>query len=241
MKIEILYPDMADLYGEQGSFMILKQTFPDCEIVETRFQSRPLFADEKVDILYLGPSSEKRQAMIIEQLMPYKEALRTRIEEGCYALFIGNALEVLGQYVEDDKGKRQAALGLYDFHAKQEFRTRLNTEYMGEAQQQWAHEKPILGFKTQFSVCHGADENKALAKNLRGIGMDREASFEGFCDHNLVATYLVGPFLAMNPYFLRTWLDHMGEKDREIPFYDVMIEAYTRRLADFSNPKTYLS
>lgn len=241
MTIELLYPEIADLYGEHGSFMLLRQIFHDEKIVETQQEERPYFADHPVDLLYLGPTSERHQVVIIEKLRPYKERLRELIAGGCHMLFVGNAVEILGEFIETDKGMKIPCLNLYSFHAVQNFKERLNSEYMGEAQGKWQNEHKLLGFKTQFTVCHGADAGLGFAKNLRGMGMDREAAFEGLMDHNLIATYLLGPFLIMNPYFVRSWLDSMGENERTIPFFEDMVLAYERRLRDFLNPKTYLA
>lgn len=241
MIIELLYPEIADLYGEHGTFMLLRQMFHDATIIETQQEERPHFADHTVDVLYLGPSSERHQAVIIEKLLPYKERLQACIAAGSHILFVGNAVEVLGQYVETDKGVKIPCLGLYPFHAVQNFKERLNSEYLGEAQGQWSSKNPVIGFKTQFTACHGAEREMAFCHNQRGIGMDRQVDFEGLIDNNLIAIYLVGPFLVMNPYFVRAWLDNMGENDRAIPFFDSMVEAYTRRLKDFQNPKTYLA
>lgn len=241
MVIELLYPEIADLYGEHGTFMLLRQLFHDAQIISTQQEAEPYFAKNTVHLLYLGPSSERHQRVILSKLLPYKERLRELITEGTPIFFFGNAVEILGQYIETDKGERIPCLGLYGFHAKQNFKERLNSEYMGLGQGKWQNPHPLIGFKTQFTACHGADPALALAKNQRGMGMDRAAAFEGLCDQNLIATYLLGPFLVMNPYFLRQWLDEIGEKDRVIPFYEDMVAAYERRCREFLNPKTYLA
>lgn len=241
MRIEYLYTEIANLYGDNGNPMLIGRIFPEAEVVRTALEDRPAFVDKAVDLLYLGPSSERAQRLILEKLRPYAQALRELIRSGAHLLFTGNALELLGQSIEDEAGERVPGLGFYPYRAKQSFRRRMNCEYMGEALGAWAGEEPLLGFKTQFSLCHGAEEERALARNLRGFGMDEAAAFEGVTEGNFIGTYLVGPFLAMNPGFLRRWLKRMGEGERPIPFYADMQAAYARRLREFENPRTYLS
>ena len=71
------------------------------------------------------------------------------------------------------------------------------------------------------------------------MGMNCEGGPEGFRDRNLFATYLVGPFLILNPDFtLYLMRDVMKIKDAELAFEDEIRLAYKRRVDEFYDPKT---
>jgi hypothetical protein len=52
------------------------------DIIQTPRCETPLFVseDEKIDLLYIGPTTEREQATLIEAIRPYKHPLRERIE-----------------------------------------------------------------------------------------------------------------------------------------------------------------
>ena len=68
--------------------------------------------------------------------------------------------------------------------------------------------------------------------------MNPDSSIEGVNYHNFYGTYLVGPFLVLNPEFTKYLLKKMGVNNPELAFSDVIYEAYDRRLKEFLNPET---
>ena len=48
MKIEILFPAFANLYGEKVAVQYLAQCLPDAQFVETELTDTPAFAEENV-------------------------------------------------------------------------------------------------------------------------------------------------------------------------------------------------
>ena len=78
MKIEILFPEYCNLFGDYGNMMYLKACLPDAEFIETSMNSEPLFVTEKPNLIYMGPMTERVQEKVIRKLMPYKE----RIDSG---------------------------------------------------------------------------------------------------------------------------------------------------------------
>ena len=41
MKIEILYPEMSNIYGDYGNIMFLKKCLPEAEFIETSLHTEP--------------------------------------------------------------------------------------------------------------------------------------------------------------------------------------------------------
>ena len=51
MKIEVLYPEICNLYGDLGNIRYLQKSCPELEVVETDLKSRPAFLDGGVDLV----------------------------------------------------------------------------------------------------------------------------------------------------------------------------------------------
>ena len=99
MKIEVLFPEIANLYGDLMNVKYLEDCIPDAEIIHTSLQMKPRFVDEEVDLVYMGTTTEQGQLLALEKLMPYRDAILKRIEEG------GNFLNY-GLYAYQETGSR---------------------------------------------------------------------------------------------------------------------------------------
>ena len=231
MKIEILFPEFCNLFGDSGNVRFLKQCLPDAQFIETPITASPAFAKETVDFIYMGPMSEKAQIKVIAALSPYKERLQSLIEQNIPMLFIGNACEVLCQTIETPTAPIEG-LGILPYIAKQEMIKRYNGLTMGTFEN-----LTIMGFRSQFTFGYGDNEKTPFLKVIRGAGLHPQSQYEGFRIHNLIATYLLGPILVINPQFTHWLLGVMG-CDRPLPFEEDLEKAYAIRLKEFQNPKT---
>ncbi len=230
MTIEILYPEFCNLFGDSGNVRFLKQCLPDATFVETPITKEPAFATEDVDLIYMGPMSERAQIKVIQALTPYKERLQALMEQDLPMLFIGNACEVLCETIETPADPVHG-LGILPYTAKQEMIKRYNGLTMGTFE-----DMTVLGFRSQFTFGYGNNENCAFLKVIRGAGLNPESQYEGFRLHNCIATYLLGPILVVNPQFTH-WLFGVMGCDRPLPFEDELVKAYDIRLKEFENPK----
>ncbi len=230
MKLEVLFPEYGNLFGDYGNILYLQACLPDMEVVKTAMNDTPRFLSEPVQLVYLGPMSEAAQEKVIDRLMPYRERVSQLVEEGTCFLFTGNAMEVLFREIRDS-GRRIPGLGLFDFSAERDYNHRYNANFLGEFQGE-----PLLGCKTQFTMAYGDNSQMYFAKAVRGVGMNRDTPFEGICRNNFFGTYLVGPLLVMNPGFTRTLLERMGVREPRLAYEAAMEEAFEKRLAEFRDP-----
>ena len=81
MKIEVLFPEICNLYGDLFNIKYLKDCLPEAEIVNTGLKEQPLFLTEKPDLIYMGTTTEQGQIMAIEALSKYKERIHRWIED----------------------------------------------------------------------------------------------------------------------------------------------------------------
>lgn len=233
MKIEVLFPQQCGLFGDLGNVRYLQKCLPQAEFIETPMGGRPLFASggEAPALVYLGPMTERTQEKAIGALAPYKEALREHIGKGGACLFTGNALEVLGAYIQDGD-RRIDCLGLLPVYAKRDMLHRHNSVFLGGFQGQ-----RVMGFKSQFTMCWptgGEAFQDGLFRVEKGTGLYPHCPVEGVRTQNFFGTYLLGPVLLLNPGFTRYLLEKMGVERPALAFAQEMEAAYQQRLQDMS-------
>lgn len=229
MKIEILFPEFCNLFGDTYNMIYLEKTLPDAEFIRTPIGGAVRFTEEPVDLVYMGPMTERMQERVIEKLRPLKAKIQAAIDRGTVFLFTGNALEVFGDYIENEDGSRIECLGLYRLFAKRDMMHRHNSDFEGTFEGE-----TVMGFKTQFTMAYTPDESLGLFKKVKGVGLNRKAAWEGIHLHNFFGTYLVGPILVMNPPFTKYLLRLLGAGDVPLAFEKENMEAYAQRKKDFA-------
>ena len=100
MKIEVLFPELCNLYGDNGNIQYLAASMPEAELVRSGNLETPRFTKEPVDLIYLGSMSESHQELAIRRLLPHAGVLRQYVESGGVLLATGNALELFGTYIQ---------------------------------------------------------------------------------------------------------------------------------------------
>ena len=228
IKIEVLFSEHANLFGDTANIRYLKFCLPEAEFIHTKLSEKPKFLNEEMSLVYMGPMTENTQQTVIERLMPYKDEIKKKIESGMAFLFTGNALEVLGNCIETDDGEKIPALGIFDYHAKRDMFHRHNSETLCELDGM-----KIMGFKSQFTQCYPDSAIKPFAHVVKGMGMNRESKEEGIRCSNFMGTYLLGPLLVNNPCFTRYLLNLIGAEGAEPAFMEAASLAYDERLKDF--------
>ena len=65
MKIEVLFPEVCNLYGDLQNMNYLKKCLPEAEFINTSLGEEPAFVTGKIDFIYLGPMTEKTQEDLV--------------------------------------------------------------------------------------------------------------------------------------------------------------------------------
>ena len=131
MKVEVLFPEICNLYGELENIKYLKKSCPHIEVIETAINDRPLLVSETPDLIYMGTMTESSQQLAIRQLSGYRQRIEELMKDGANFLITGNALEVFGKRIEDVDGTIVDGLGLVDITTKRDMMNRFNSLYIG--------------------------------------------------------------------------------------------------------------
>ena len=232
MKIEILYPELCCLYGDKGNTKFLQQCLPQAEFVYTQLNETPHFLSEEIDLCCMYSMSEQSQELILNRLLPHKEAISKAMESGrTLFLLTGNALELLGKYIQREDGSKAEALGICDTYSVRQAPKRFNTLIQAEFEGM-----TLLGYTSRFSHTYGVTEEMAMAKVTIGTGCEPGGKLEGIRTGRIIATYSLGPLLVANPDFSKWLLKELGVSDAKLPFEADLYKAYEVKKQVFTRP-----
>lgn len=260
MKIEVLFPEICNLYGDLANIRYLKECLPETEIINTSLQSRPRFLEEPVDMVYMGTTTENGQLLALEQLRFYREQIFEQIGQGTNFLITGNAMELFGERIEEDGEEVCRGLGVYPGIARRSSVNRFNSLFLGTFRpdpkagagadgrngENGQETIAVVGFKSQFghTFCEEGDaglDHLALFTPQRGPGMNRYAGGEGIRINHFFATYVIGPLLILNPPFTKWYIrNQLGVPIEHLAFEEAAMDSYNCRTEEYSDPKTGL-
>ncbi len=228
MTVEILFPEVCNLFGDVANMRYLRRCLPQAEFIETALREEPYFAGHPVEFLYLGPMTEGAQEKVIEKFKPLRQRLEELIDGGTVCLFTGNAMEVLGSFIEKEDGSRIQGLGLLPLHARRDMMHRHNSVFLGE----YAG-REFVAFKSQFTMATPEEGAQGLFPVKKGTGLEKGCAFEGLRKNRFYGTYLLGPVLLMIPDFTRKLLEDLGLPQAPLAFEAEVEEALAARVKDF--------
>lgn len=227
IKIEVLFPEVCNLYGETFNIKYLEKCIDDVETINTALTDTPRFVSEDINMIYMAPMPESIQELAIKKLEPYKKRIKELIDKKVVFLLVGNAVEVFGKYIENEDGSKIEALGVLDLYAKRDMMHRHNSAFIGQFE-----DIEVIGYKSQFTMVYTDNTENYFAKVERGIGINKESKLEGIKVNNLIGTYLLGPILVLNPLLTKKILEMMGIKEPKLKYEADLMDAYQKRLEE---------
>ena len=240
LTIEMLFPEIANLHGDNANIDYLAQCRPDARVVRTGLTDEPAFTRQAVDLVYLGPLTEDGQLKAIERLATHRGRIIDLIDAGISFLFTHNALEVLGARIRnDDMGYDVPGVGVFALESTLQMFGRYNGKVTGVAIEA-GPDHPIVGYKSQFSMVDAAPGLDGFITATRGIGRNTTTTLEGVRRNNFLGTSLLGPLLIANPYFTRGLLARLDpDTEPTLAHEGLATAAYSARLADFADERRW--
>lgn len=224
MKIEILFPELCNLYGDSGNVLYLEKNFGTKNIVKTSFLDTPYFVNNEVDFIYLGPMSEKNSKNILNKLKPYKSRINDLINQNVVFLFTGNACELLGKRITFNDEETLEGLNIFNIDTYFNRDNRYNSLFLGN----FPNEKHIIvGYKSQNDKMNVKDDPLFTV-----IKEKVKTENEGIRKNNFFGTNLLGPILILNPYFTKYLFSLIGY-NKKLYLEDELIAAYEKRLEEY--------
>lgn len=226
MKIEVLYPELCNVFADVWNVKYLGMCCSKIEIHYTKINEEPLFVKKDVDMIYVPSMPYVHQEIIVNKLSKYKKRLKELIEKEKIVLFTGDATEIIGNYIYDvSTDKKTNGIGLFDVYFERNFNKRINYFFLGNYDNM-----KIVGSASTFSMMYGDNTNKFI-EVVKGLGMGNDNTNEGICYKNFYATKLIGPFLLLNPDFTKMILHKLGY-DGNLCFEKDIYDAYEKRLLE---------
>ena len=230
LKILCLYPNIMDLYGDNGNIEILKYRCSKRNIdvyvdSYTINEEEPNFED--YDLVFLGGGSDKEQRIVAKDLIKYKDKIKTSIKEGVFYLLICGGFQLFGKYYKDSENNILDGLNIFDYYTEAStdktkrcigniiIESNINDEQI-----------KIVGFENHGGQTYDIDN--PFGKVLYGNGNTFENEYEGIFDNNVIGTYLHGPLLSKNPkladYIIKYCLDRKYKKNTKLKELDDTFE-----------------
>lgn len=232
MKIEILFGEICNFFGDPKNAEYLEKTLPDAEFIRTAMTDRPYFADARPDMILMGSMSESTQRRVISLLSPFADRIRALIDDGVVFLMTGNAYEVFTKQIEYVTEKITVdGLGLFDLTVKTDLFRRYNGKVLAKC-----GELTVTGFRSQFSRVYGDNSAEPFLTVERGMGINEASKLEGVRRKNFFGTSLLGPILPLNPEFCEYLISLTGTA-ATAAFRDAAMDAFAQRVREFSDPK----
>ena len=96
MKIEVLFPEVANLYGDLSNIEYLKKCLnDDVEIIETSLNDEPAFVKQNdINLIFMAGMTEKSQEIVIKKLKPYADRMEELVDKNQPILLLGNAMDL---------------------------------------------------------------------------------------------------------------------------------------------------
>ena len=169
MKVEILFPEVCNLYGDLQNVYYLKRSCPELEIAETDLHSKPRFLDEDVALVYMGSTTEQGLALAADALRPYTAEMAAKLDAGQLMLLTGNAPDVFSDAMDSDSADTIKGLGILPGRVKYTMMKRHNSFYLGTFEGM-----DIVGFKSLFGFHYDTPESGGWFDTVRGVGRTPE-------------------------------------------------------------------
>lgn len=229
LKLLHLYDDVMNLYGEYANVSLLARYLTDLGH-SVRVETLSLYEKKDIsgyDFYYMGAGTERRQKLVLPQLLQYREALLEAKRRGAVLLFTGNAFELLGKAVTDAEGKRYDCLGFADFESN-ETKRRITGDVIARIEND-----RVVGFMNKCG--HTTGVKQPLFHVEFGFGNEERCGDEGWYDGNCFGTHLTGPLLVKNPSMLkRVAKALLGDAFADTVQYPYMQRGYEMTLAELT-------
>jgi CobQ-like glutamine amidotransferase family enzyme len=232
MRIKVchLYPDLFNLYGDQGNLLIFSRRAQwrgiQVEIDRAAFGETVCLTG--YDFIFLGGGAESKLSLMSKELQEKGHFIVEAVEQGTVLLAISQGFQLLGRFIKTQDGTVLPGAGVFDLYTETgtdrlvgdvllELAADLQEEMKEKSIVQRTPLTTLVGFENHAGRSFLGTEAVPLGRVIKGQGNNGDDLSEGACYKNAFGTYLHGPILAKNPHLAdllltRAVLRQGGEK-----------------------------
>ncbi|MGI6722703.1 MAG: type 1 glutamine amidotransferase [Anaerovoracaceae bacterium] len=207
-----LYPDILNLYGDNGNIICMKQRLAwrgiDCEVTGLSVGEKLKAAD--YDLFFIGGGQDFEQDVLLADADANKKAdIIAAIEDEKVFLAICGGYQILGNYYKTWDGRQMDFIGALDVYTVGH-KDRMIGNYMFTCDDLGGEK--IVGFENHSGKTYLGDGVVPIGDVLAGYGNNGEDGKEGAHYKNVYCSYSHGPMLPKNPKFCDLLLDTALER-----------------------------
>lgn len=204
MKILHLYYDLLNLYGEYGNVCCLKKHMEDqgFDVIVDKVSVNDEFNIDDYDFIYCGSGLESNLKVALKDLKKHKEDLLKAINDNKYILFTGNAMELLGESIDDEEG-----LKIVPIKSKTQ-----DKRYTGDVVMFNKEFGEIVGFINKSTIISEDSNNYLFTYVFKDANLNDGNTKEGYRINNLIGTHIIGPALVKNPKLMEYFIKGIGKQ-----------------------------
>src|SRR6266545_3811190 len=208
MKICVghLYPDYLNIYADRGNIAVLARRVAwrghELEVrgVSVGEELRPA----EHDLLYVGGGQDREQALVANDLVEKRDAVREALAGGAALLAVCGGYQLLGRSYRDFHGVDLPGVGIFPLETVAGDR-RMIGDVLLECELEPGRKRTLAGFENHAGRTRLDPGAEPLGRVIAGFGNDGESGHEGCRVGRAIGTYLHGPLLPRNPW-LADWL-----------------------------------
>lgn len=202
LKICHLYPDVLNLYGDQGNIICLRHRLEargiSAEITGLNIGDK---ADlTQFDLFFIGGGQDFEQEVLLNDLATGKAAdIRSAVDDDKVFLTICGGYQMMGSHYITHDGVQCEFIGAMDIHTVGK-----PDRMVGNVMFTCSEENggsTVVGFENHSGRTYLGEKASPLGHVVCGYGNNGEDTTEGARYKNALGSYLHGPILPKNPEF----------------------------------------
>jgi CobQ-like glutamine amidotransferase family enzyme len=216
-----LYPDLLNIYGDQGNVIALKYR---AEARGIKFKIKPVSVGNKLtpgsfDLVFGGGGQDQQQLTVSQDLLSKASTLKQAARAGAPMLAICGTYQLFGNYFKTSAGASIKGIGIFNMSTIGAGKRKIGNIIINSAFGQ------LVGFENHSGNTFLQDKSQALGNVVLGFGNNGEDKTEGCRVNNAIGCYLHGSLLPKNPaladFMLQTALEKKyGKKIKLKPLND---------------------
>lgn len=193
-----------NLYGEYGNVECLKRHMADqgFDVAVDKVSVNDDFNINDYDFIYCGSGLESNLKVALKDLKKHKDELLKAIENNKFILFTGNAMELLGESLDEEEGLNIVPIKSKTCDKRYTGDVVMFNEVFGE----------VVGFINKSTIVSEDLNNYLFTYIFKDANLNDGNIKEGYRYNNLFASHIIGPILVKNPKIIRYFVEGIGKQ-----------------------------